>query len=137
MLFSGCDLSRAFLNDPYLYLTQIINVCRYFGGTKLGAGGLVRAYGGAARECLQLAEKRRVMPVVDLQISVPFESIGAVYSLLDQNKVERLEENYQENSEGIRIIFRVNLALVDHIQAAILDATSGRVKASRLDSPKK
>ena len=30
--------------------------CRYFGGTKLGAGGLVRAYGGAARECLREAE---------------------------------------------------------------------------------
>ena len=30
---------------------------RYFGGTKLGTGGLVRAYGQAARECLRLAEK--------------------------------------------------------------------------------
>ena len=32
-------------------------VVRHFGGTKLGAGGLVRAYGGAARECLQEAER--------------------------------------------------------------------------------
>jgi putative IMPACT (imprinted ancient) family translation regulator len=32
-------------------------VVRHFGGTKLGAGGLVRAYGGAARECLQKSER--------------------------------------------------------------------------------
>ena len=34
-----------------------VNGLRYFGGTKLGTGGLVRAYGQAARDCLRSAEK--------------------------------------------------------------------------------
>lgn len=35
----------------------LCTTCRHYGGTKLGTGGLARAYGGAARECLRLAEK--------------------------------------------------------------------------------
>ena len=35
----------------------MLSCCRHFGGTKLGTGGLARAYGGAARECLRSAEK--------------------------------------------------------------------------------
>jgi putative IMPACT (imprinted ancient) family translation regulator len=39
-------------------------IIRYFGGTKLGAGGLVRAYGGAARECLRASERKFVPKMV-------------------------------------------------------------------------
>lgn len=35
----------------------MLSCCRHFGGTKLGTGGLARAYGSAARECLRSAEK--------------------------------------------------------------------------------
>lgn len=45
-----CYVSKAFY-------AILLNFCRHFGGTKLGTGGLARAYGGAARECLRLAEK--------------------------------------------------------------------------------
>ena len=49
------------LRGKKLYQTAVV-VTRYFGGVKLGAGGLVRAYAGAASECLDGAEKRFFEP---------------------------------------------------------------------------
>lgn len=52
---------------------------RYFGGVKLGAGGLVRAYGRAARECLRQGQRKRVDPVAVLIVEV-----GHIYSWFQQ-----------------------------------------------------
>ena len=54
---------------PHHHFTLTANP-RFFGGTKLGAGGLVRAYGGAARECLRSGDKIFVRPSVTLDIKV-------------------------------------------------------------------
>lgn len=43
---------------------------RHYGGVKLGAGGLVRAYGGAARDCLRSAPKQHVTPKLALRLQV-------------------------------------------------------------------
>ena len=56
-------------------------VVRYSGGIKLGAGGLIRAYGGAARDALAEAEKLKMVPKRTVVCSVPSSSVGDVYSL--------------------------------------------------------
>lgn len=43
---------------------------------KLGAGGLVRAYGGAARDCLRAAERRQMTPQVLLRLQVRSAVVG-------------------------------------------------------------
>ena len=53
-------------------------VVRWFGGTKLGVGGLVRAYGAAAREVLEQAPKRRVEVTERLELDFAYELAGAV-----------------------------------------------------------
>ena len=61
-------------------------VVRYFGGIKLGVGGLIRAYGQTARECIQKAE--RIINVVssDLHIQMSYKYMGAVISLVNRLK---------------------------------------------------
>ncbi|GMI40816.1 hypothetical protein TrCOL_g11020 [Triparma columacea] len=55
-------------------------VVRYSGGIKLGAGGLIRAYGGAAREVLRSAETVEISERVSFSVSIPPSNVGDIYS---------------------------------------------------------
>ena len=58
-------------------------VTRYYGGTKLRAGGLVRAYGGTLAKTLDAAGVQEVKPTVSLSVHAPFAEMDAVHRLLD------------------------------------------------------
>ncbi|HET9211867.1 MAG TPA: YigZ family protein [Thermoanaerobaculia bacterium] len=88
-------------------------VVRWFGGTKLGKGGLARAYAGAAREALQGLVAVRKVPTARLAVEIPYEKIGAVKRLLRPPEVELEAEEYgaaarlvlavhQEREEALR-----------------------------------
>lgn len=98
-----------------------IGVVRYFGGTKLGAGGLARAYGGVAAEALRTAAKRQETPQVEVEIWVPFARVGAAYHVLDQLGATDRRECYDEH--GLHLV--VNIAQHDlaHLEAQLRDAT--------------
>ncbi|XP_041005086.1 IMPACT family member in pol 5'region isoform X4 [Juglans microcarpa x Juglans regia] len=57
----------------------MVVVIRYFGGIKLGTGGLVRAYGGVASECLRNAPTCLVKSKVPMGVEVPFDLLGILY----------------------------------------------------------
>lgn len=57
----------------------MVVVIRYFGGIKLGTGGLVRAYGGVASECLRNAPTCLIKSKVPMGVEVPFDLLGALY----------------------------------------------------------
>lgn len=82
----------------------LICVTRYFGGTLLGTGGLVRAYGKAAKEALIAAgivEKRRIK-LYDLQM--PYTLVGKVQYLLGEKQYVIRESIYLED-----VTFRVEV----------------------------
>src|SRR5688500_15887909 len=59
-------------------LDQVVAVVtRWFGGIKLGAGGLVRAYGGSAAECLRVAPRRMLIVHATVMLEYPFDVTGA------------------------------------------------------------
>jgi uncharacterized YigZ family protein len=70
-------------------------VVRYFGGVKLGAGGLVRAYSGAVSEAVNSAELIEVVPSTELQVSVGFAHEAKIRHLANQYQGNILQVDYQ------------------------------------------
>ena len=70
-------------------------VVRYYGGINLGVGGLIRAYGQCARDCLGNAKIETRIVYQTLQIQTPYEHIGAVLNLCHrlEGKVLNVESN--------------------------------------------
>src|SRR4029453_15343283 len=69
-------------------------VVRWFGGTKLGKGGLPRAYGAATREALQSLQVAARVPTVRIAVEIPYEKVGAGKRLLRPPEIELEGEEY-------------------------------------------
>jgi putative IMPACT (imprinted ancient) family translation regulator len=67
---------------------------RWFGGTKLGKGGLARAYAGATVAALATLPTREEFPARELALTLPYEQVGAVKRLLHAPEVVLLREEY-------------------------------------------
>lgn len=93
-------------------------VTRYFGGIKLGIGGLIRAYGRTARDCLKNADTVVFIPSVRLQIEMPYTYIGAVVNLIARLKGKVLSMDHGEKTKAVvRIRCSMVSPLRDHIKA--------------------
>ncbi len=101
-------------------------VTRWYGGIKLGAGGLVRAYGGAAAECLRTAARREVVEMAEVDVECPFADIAAVHAALPAFDAEKLDEEF--SAEGVRFRLRLPAALLDALAARLRDATRDRAR---------
>jgi uncharacterized YigZ family protein len=110
----------------------VVVVTRYFGGIKLGAGGLARAYGGAVAECLRAAPKHEIRELVTLELTVPFDAIGAVYPLIERFEATKLGEEYGEG--GVTLQIELDENQVAEIERALADATRGRAALARAES---
>lgn len=96
----------------------LVVVTRWFGGTKLGKGGLARAYAQAAREAIAAAPLAPRVPADDLVVEAPFERLGAVRRLLAPPAVELLAESYGERA---RLVLRVARVRRAELEAALAD----------------
>ena len=105
----------------------LILVTRYFGGTLLGTGGLIRAYGQAAIEGLKDAEIMKVSDGVSFELSVDYESIGKIKYNMVQFGVGDAEEDY---GEGVTLKIQMKKDDFDAFKTSVIDATSGKAEFS-------
>lgn len=107
-------------------------VTRWYGGIKLGAGGLVRAYGGCATECLRTATKAAVITKQNVKLSCSFTDLGEVHGLLGPHGVEKLDEHY--DADGVLLSLRVPSDRIEALTYALREASRGRLQLSAASS---
>jgi len=85
-------------------------VVRWFGGTKLGKGGLARAYTAAAQAALARLATRYELPRRRFRLRVPYDRIGAVKRLVRAGAVELVSESYLVDAELVLAVVESDVA---------------------------
>ncbi|MDD4290929.1 MAG: YigZ family protein [Clostridia bacterium] len=100
----------------------VVVVTRYFGGIKLGAGGLVRAYSGACASVLSKAPVLRYRDCAQVEVICDYSQYKAVQSLIGK-RAEIIETVFDS---AITIRFRLPTALSSSLICDITEITNGR-----------
>ena len=99
-----------------------VAVVRYFGGIKLGAGGLVRAYSHAASIGIDAATLARRVTLRRLDVTVGYELFSAVERWARQKNLRTGEAEYAEN---VRLPLLVEPELYETVRQELADITAG------------
>jgi putative IMPACT (imprinted ancient) family translation regulator len=101
----------------------VVIVTRYFGGTKLGTGGLGRAYGAAADLALDRVPHRTVVPGRRCVLTYPYGDTGVVTRMTEAIGAVRLCERYGDQAE---IEVAVPESGAARLRVEVAEATAGR-----------
>jgi uncharacterized YigZ family protein len=106
-------------------------VTRWFGGIKLGAGGLIRAYGGCAAECLRNAPRHELVETRAVEFSVAFTALPILRARLAEFDARDLDEIF--DGKGATLRLSIPRERVAALQALLADLTRGRCQVRILD----
>lgn len=108
----------------------IVLVNRWYGGIKLGTGGLVRAYGGCAGQCLLLAEKIELIEKKKIYFQCQFSEWSIFQYELNNQGIEYTE---QYTANGVEVEALLQIHQIDPLKLKIQDVTRGREQLKLLE----
>ncbi|MCX8730957.1 YigZ family protein [Gilliamella sp. B2969] len=103
----------------------VVVVTRYFGGIKLGTGGLIRAYGGSASHCLQQAQLIELITRIPLQFHCYYNEWPIIENRLKE--LDAIIEHQDFDAEGVEVSLAITQDKITTLQKNISDITRGRV----------
>lgn len=114
-------------------LTQVTCVVtRYYGGTKLGCGGLVRAYGQCAAEALDSSGIRTRYIMQSIRISYPYDLTGVVMHVIEQFEGKIHASDYGESACQTVLLKRSKIV---PFTREIIEAAAGKVRVTPGEAP--
>lgn len=108
----------------------VVVVTRYFGGTLLGTGGLVRAYTQAVQEGLKNCTFGRMIPGKRLELTTDYNAIGKVLYLMGQMG---LSEESSEYGADVKLTVRIALDKADRFEKELVECTAGKIRIEEIE----
>lgn len=92
-------------------------VIRWYGGVKLGKGGLARAYAQAVRQALEELPTVECVPTVALEVLIPYTRFGKIKRMVHPPEVVIVEERYA--GESVQLTLEVTVDRLEWLQEAL------------------
>ncbi len=108
------------------YYNVLIAVIRYYGGIKLGTGGLTRAYAQSARKILDSSKKIAVLIRRSASIFFPFDFTGEIMQIINHYSINIYKQNYL--SDGVNMVLSIPEENFNEIDKLISDKSKGNIK---------
>jgi putative IMPACT (imprinted ancient) family translation regulator len=106
-------------------------ITRYFGGTKLGTGGLVRAYGTAVREVLDRAERAVKLPTDVLSVTAPYALFERLDRLVSAHRGQVVGRDF---GVDVKVVARFPSHSVSDFERALSEMSNGQLRADVIAS---
>ena len=118
---AGKPILETLLNEN-LHNTLIV-VTRYFGGTLLGTGGLVRAYGQSSKEGIRNSVIQKVCEGISFKLTVDYNSIGKIKYIMGQMGITDAQGEYGQN---VVLSILMEKDEYNEFNTKVTDATGGK-----------
>ncbi len=115
------------IKNKRLYETAVV-VTRYFGGIKLGAGGLLRAYSGCAAENLDTAQKVLFEQCAGNRYTVDYSAVDAALRFFSERKCEIINTEY---SDEVVFTAAIKKSEEEDFNLSLLNRLNGKVKIQK------
>ena len=103
----------------------LVVVTRYFGGTKLGTGGLSRAYRLSAQTVLRDCEKIKKFVTARLSFQFHISQVSKMHQVLSRFDCRILEESFEDN---MTLKVEVRKGNLEKLKRMLLESTNGQIK---------
>jgi len=114
------------------YFNVLVAVIRYYGGTKLGTGGLARAYGGTARIVLESSVPLIVIIKKKMHLDFPYSLTGDVMKVIRKFSADILHQEF--TPQGNSLLLDIPITNLENMKRVITDVGSGKLHLEMVSS---